>query len=446
MKRHLAEGTVIFFSVFKWFVIAACIGIVVGFSTSLFLTLLELFSGKTAETPFSFVLLPFALVLTVFIIKRLAPDAEGHGTEKVIEAIHQRNGRIKLAVVPVKLTATLFTLVFGGSAGKEGPCAQIGAGLASFFADLFKFSDENRRKLVICGISAGFAAVFGTPIAGAIFAIEVLYIGKILYDVMLPSFVAGIISFQTAKYLGMNYNYFELNFDGAASHNFIFIVVAAGLFFGIVSALLIEILKAGKTVSDGMRTNIYLKAFFIGGAMVALSLIFGRSFFGLGLGSIREGLSGEKILWYAFAAKMLFTSMTLNFGGSGGIVTPIFFIGVTAGSLFADIFGLDRSTFAGIGMVALLAGSTNTPIASSIMAVELFGAKISPWAALACVISFLITGHRSVYPSQIIGFVKSSSIEIDTDREVDGAVPGVNFSDDSLLKKIVAFFSKKDNR
>ncbi len=124
---------------------------------------------------YSFLLLPAALFLSALLVKYLAPDAEGHGTEKVIEAVHKESGKIKPAVVPVKLVATIVTLALGGSAGKEGPCAQIGAGLASIFADILRFDDHDRKKLVICGISAGFAAVFGTPIAGSIFGVEVLF-------------------------------------------------------------------------------------------------------------------------------------------------------------------------------------------------------------------------------------------------------------------------------
>ena len=130
-------------------------------------------------------------------------------------------------------------------------------------------------------------------------------------------------------------------------------------------------------------------------------------------------MQGEKIIWYAFLIKAIFTSITLNFEGSGGIVTPIFFAGVTSGCLFAQIFHLDIATFAAIGMVAVLAGAANTPIAASIMAVELFGSTVAPYATVACVISFLITGHRSVYPSQVLGIKKSSSFDIEIGQEME---------------------------
>ncbi len=205
MKRRIAEQTVLFVSILKWFILATVIGSIVGFATMIFLRSLGKSIAFTDKYPYAFLLLPAAFFLSAAIIKYLAPDAEGHGTEKVIEAIHRSAGKIKAAVVPVKLIATIITIALGGSAGKEGPCAQIGAGLSSIFADLFKFDDHDRRKLVICGISAGFAAVFGTPIAGALFGVEVLFVGSILYDVLLPSFIAGVTSYHVSKAFGISY-------------------------------------------------------------------------------------------------------------------------------------------------------------------------------------------------------------------------------------------------
>lgn len=177
---------------------------------------------------------PLALFLSALIIKFLAPDAEGHGTEKVIEAIHKDNGIIKAAVVPVKLVATIITIALGGSAGKEGPCAQIGAGIASTFARMFRFDAHDRKKLVICGISAGFASVFGTPIAGALFGVEVLFVGTILYGVMLPSFIAGIISYNVSSAFGIRYFHHALTATLNFSAVFFYQIILAGVFFGCV--------------------------------------------------------------------------------------------------------------------------------------------------------------------------------------------------------------------
>jgi len=189
MKKHTIEQLSIFISVTKWLIFSSIIGIVIGAGVTLFLKILQFSEQSQDLLPFKYYyLLPFALLLTVWLVKKFAPDAEGHGTEKVIEAVHKKSGKIEIAVIPVKLVATVLTVFSGGSVGKEGPAAQIGGGMASFVSDLFHFSKEDRKKLVVCGIGAGFASVFGTPIAGAIFGVEVLVIGLIRYDVLLPSF------------------------------------------------------------------------------------------------------------------------------------------------------------------------------------------------------------------------------------------------------------------
>ena len=180
-SRWYTEHTALLISTLKWALLGAAAGVCVGLGTRVFLWALDRSAGwaralTLGRVP-AFVFLPVALPLCVWLIRTFSPDARGHGTEAVIAAVHQRSGRVDWLVAPVKLAATVVTLAFGGSVGKEGPAAQIGAALTSLFADILRLRDEDRRRLVICGISAGFAAVFGTPVSGALFGIEVLYLG-----------------------------------------------------------------------------------------------------------------------------------------------------------------------------------------------------------------------------------------------------------------------------
>ncbi len=442
MKKSIAESTILFISVVKWAILASVAGAIVGGAVALFLKLLTWSTGLSAQFPNFFWLLPASLFISALLIKYLAPDAGGHGTEKVIEAIHKRAGKIPVLVVPVKLVATVITLALGGSAGKEGPCAQIGAGLTSLFSDLLRFDDHDRKKMVICGISAGFASVFGTPIAGSIFGVEVLFVGAIMYDVLLPSFIAGITAYQVSSSLGVMYFHQPVTVVPDFTEMFLVKVLLAGLFFGLCSIFLIEMLKWGERLAARIRVWSPIKGIFGGIALIGLTYIFSTRYLGLGLETVESSLRGGDTDWYAFLVKPLFTALTLNFGGSGGIVTPIFFVGSTAGVTFAHLLSLSPSTFAAIGLVSVLAGATNTPIAASILAVELFGPAVAPYATLACVVSFLISGHRSVYPSQVLSITKSPSLQAELGKEIEDIQTTLNFRQKGFIGRVLSFVKR----
>jgi H+/Cl- antiporter ClcA len=423
MRQRFTEGGVIFVSVLKWFFLASCVGVLVGTATYGFLEILKFCFSYAGEHPYYFVTLPVALFLSSLIIEYVSKEAGGYGTERVIAAVHRGSGKIKAIVIPAKLLATVITLAGGGSVGKVGPSAQIGAGLSSLVADVVGFSDGDRKKLVICGISAGFAAVFGAPIAGAIFGIEVLFVGGLLYDVLLPSFVAGIVSYQVASALGTTYLHHAIDYSPVFSDSFLLFVALSGVFFGLCSFFLIEVMRYGKRISSSIKLWPPLKGLIGGTILVVLAFIFSADYMGLGTGTIEAALSGEDVVWYAFLMKIVFTCVTFNAGGSGGMITPIFFIGATAGVFFATIFGLSTLTFSAIGLVSMLAGAVNTPITGSILALELFGPEMGSYAAVACIISFLMTGHRSVFPTQLLAFRKSASIAVDIGKDLQAQEP-----------------------
>lgn len=444
MKKHVAEQTVIFFSVTKWLILSSAVGIMIGALMSLFLNILKNAEELRGDLGFSYYfLLPFALMLTLWIVRTFDKSATGHGTEKVIEAVHKREGKINITVIPVKLVATVITIFAGGSVGKEGPGAQIGAGAASFAASILNFDAKDRKKLVICGISAGFASVFGTPIAGAIFGIEVLIIGVIMYDVLLPSFIAGFAAFTTAQFFGVDYTYYDIHFYKTLDLDLLLIgqVVVAGIFFGIVSDAMITGLSKIEKFLKNFNYNLYLKAFVVGLCMVIVSFFLSDKYLGLGLGVIEDALDpnaffSEGISWYDFIMKIIFTGLTLGAGGSGGVVTPIFYVGATSGVAFGHILGDNVALFAALGFVSVLAGTTNSPIASIIMAVELFGVEMAHYAGLSVVIAFLITGHRSVFASQKIALTKAENIDIGEGSDIEHTPISVNMEDIEKIKNI----------
>lgn len=457
VHKHFTEQTVMFASITKWILISSSIGALIGAIVSFFLKILEYCENSRSTLPFDYYYtLPFALVITVFIVKKFAPSAQGHGTEKVIEAVHKKSGKMNLSVVPVKLLATVITIFSGGSVGKEGPGAQIGAASASFIASLFKFSNKDRKKMVICGISAGFASVFGTPLAGAIFGVEILIVGALMYDILLPSIVAGFSAFFVAKMFGISYTYFDISFYTVFDFNYVLIakILLGGIFFGLVADFIITVLRFIHSYVDEIKLNYLLKAFIGGIIIVILTLIVGDEYLGLGFETIKESLSSsftdhESIPWYAFVLKTIFTALTLGFGGSGGVITPIFYVGATSGNFFGWLVDGYIPLFAALGFVSVLAGATSAPIAAMIMAVELFGMNVAHYAALSIIIAFLMTGHRSVFPSQVLSMKKSEALDVNLGEEIENTQASYTtkfFSNVARIGKIIylKFKSKKE--
>lgn len=442
MKKALLEFIYLLASFLKWLFLGALAGAVVGFIGTGFLWILKTACDFTAQWQYYFVLLPFAMFVSSFLIKYLAPEADGHGTEKAIRAIHKNNGRIKLAVIPVKLVATVVTLSLGGSAGKEGPTTQIGAGAASGLASLLRLNDRDRKKLVICGMSAAFAAIFGTPVAAAIFAIEVLVVGKIRLNFLFPAFISAVAGWFIANIwigpkIGTATEVFHLAVP-EISFSTMGISLGAGLFFGLVALLLVLAMKYFEKFSHKIKIFKPLKGLIGGAVLVGLGFLVGTQYLGMGVGYFMNVASGAPAQWYDFLIKILFTAITLSFGGSGGILTPIMFIGITSGSAFAGLFGLDYQFFAALGLLAVLASATNTPMACTVMAIEMFNPAFAVYAAIACPAAYLMTGHRSVYPTQLLAESKTSSILIADSEEI-----GEGGRETFLLPKRFGSFFKK---
>ena len=424
----MKEEFILTYALVKWLIMAVVAGALVGTMTTFFIDNLEFAIDFVKNLPAHsvYLLLPIGIIVTTLSIRYFAPEARGHGTEKVIEAIHKRAGRIDIKVIPVKLVTTIITLAVGGSAGKEGPAAQIGAGLTSSLADFMGFNETDRKKLVICGISAGFSAVFGTPIAGAVFGLEVLYIGQMYYDVMLPSFISGVVSYHVAEKLGMTYYSLpETIIPSLSAPSFMWLIIA-GVFFGMVSFMHIEILRFFEFLFKRMKAGLVSKALVGSITILSLTLFLGNRYLGLGGETIDAALTGSTVPFWSFFWKSIFTSITLSCGGSGGIVTPVFFIGATSGITFASIFGLSPLLYGPLGFVSVLSGCANTPIAATIMAIELFGGKIAAMAAISCITSFFVCGHRSVYPSQVLARPKSPVIELAGEEPVESSSSKLN--------------------
>ncbi|WP_381498688.1 chloride channel protein [Spirosoma flavum] len=410
------DELVLFLTVLKWLFISSLIGGLVGFAASGFILFIHYIIDQSNYYQHVFYLLPLSFfvanLLSQFVLKKHL------GTDALIEAINKNYGKLEGSFIPTKIINVVLILATGGSAGKESPCAQIGAGIGSVCANLFRVDDIDRRKMVLCGFCAGFACVFGAPIAGALFGIEVLAVGVIFYDVLLPAFVASITAYQVSSALGVTFFYYPLKFVPAFGQGFFIQLLTGGIFFGLCAYALIRAIQQSSAFTNALPLWRPWKGLLGGFVLVGLTGLFSRDYLGLGLNLMEGCIKGLPVNWYAFLLKALFTVITLSISRSGSVITPVLFIGATAGSFFADLVGADQSTFAAIGFVSILAGTTNTPIASSILAIELFGATVAPYAAVSCVISFMMSGHRSLYSSQRLAVSKSRAIQVDVGKEI----------------------------
>ncbi len=442
-KREISEQTVLFISIIKWVALASLIGVVVGFTTAGFVHLLDFSIAKISKYWYFLFTIPLSMFIVAIIKKYFYPNDNIETTNQVIESIHNSE-KISWKSALKAFFLPIITIAGGGSAGKEAPCADVGAASGSIISRWINFDDSDRKKLMICGVSAGFASVFGAPIAGAIFGVEVLFVGGMLYEVLLPSFIAGLVGYHVASSLGVSGFYHAINVVPEFNNSFFISVIFAGIFFGIVSLFSIKTMQYFRELSSKIKIWSPLKALAGGTAIAIIIHLFSTQYLGLGIDTIDFVLAGGTIVFYAFLIKLIVTAITLNFGGSGGLVTPVFFIGATAGFFFAYIFHLNPVIFAAIGMVAVLAGTANTPIAASILAIEAFGPLVATYAAIACVISFLMTGHKSMFPNQLLSIQKSSSLKIVSGKNLGQVKTKVVVRKKGLLKYALKVRDEED--
>ena len=429
-------------AVAKWVVLAIVTGLAVGLVAGGFLLALRWSMDKAAALGrLRWLLLFPGLLISYFLVRLLAPQSAGHGTEAVIDAIHnKRRTLIDVKAVPVKIAATIVTISSGGSVGIEGPCAQIGSGVSYVIGRLFNLDESDLKKVIICGIAAGFCAVFSTPVTGAIFAVEVLFVGQIFYDVLFPSLISGIVGYFTAAAMGAGHG---VNIAVSVPELGPWALAAsllAGIFFGVVAIANIEGIHLAQKGFARFGVTGWKRP--VAGAvlLLAIGLLFGGEFLGLGNETIWAMVAGEESLPLGFAVKIAAMGITLAAGGCGGEITPTFFIGASSGLLFSMITGLDPSFCAALGVCAVLAASTNTPISGTLFAMELFGAQIAAFAGVACAVSYLVVGHRSLYPTQVLLSPKSRAFSI---RRTERGERLVRRFDSISLRRIVKFYLER---
>ncbi|MBC9796682.1 voltage-gated chloride channel family protein [Sinomicrobium weinanense] len=389
----------------KWILLSALVGILAGSASAFFLIALDWATNYREAHQWIIWLLPFGGLIIGLSYHYWGQDVV-KGNNQLLEEFYSPRQIIPLKMAPLVLFGTVATHFFGGSAGREGTAVQMGGAIADQFTRIFRLRPRDRKILLIIGISAGFASVFGTPLAGAVFALEVLVIGRMRYEALLPSVLTAVIADYACRWWQVGHTHYHIATVPDMQLPFLLWAVLAGILFGLAA------------LAFSRSTHFFGKLFgskikypplrpVLGGAVIAVVvyLMGTTKYIGLGIPTIVDAFETE-LPPYDFVLKIVFTAFTLGAGFKGGEVTPLFFIGATLGNALALFIPLPVALLAGMGFVAVFSGATNTPIACTIMGIELFGIQSGMFIAIACVTAYLFSGHSGIYSAQVIGSPK----------------------------------------
>lgn len=407
----------------SWTLLALPVGLAAGSGSALFLWALDRVTAFHWAHPALLWGLPLAGVGVVLLYQHWGKGSE-KGNNLLIDEIHTPGGGVPARMAPLVLMGTLVTHLFGGSAGREGTAVQMGGSMAGLLARWFRVDAQQRRIMLMCGIAAGFGSVFGTPLTGAIFAMEVLVIGRMQYEALIPVLVASVAGDATCTAWGIHHTVYHLDVPGeegahaALGALLLGKVALAGACCGLVSLFFSELTHSLQRGLGRWVTYAALRPVLGGAVVIGLTLLLGtHDYLGLGvqappggtvsiLSSFHEG-GATPLSWLW---KTLFTSVTLASGFKGGEVTPLFYIGSTLGHTLGALLHEPVALFAALGFVAVFSGAANTPLACTVMGIELFGAHYAVCFGVACFVSYYFSGHSGIYLSQRVAVSKRQAL------------------------------------
>jgi H+/Cl- antiporter ClcA len=384
----------------QWIGLGALVGVICGAASGLFLWLLQRATTFREGHEVIIYALPIAGLAIGWIYERYGGPVRS-GSNLIIDAIHDEGPELPVRMAPMVMIGTVLTHVFGGSAGREGTAVQMGASLTDWVSHRLRVGKDVRRQLLAAGVAGGFGSVFGTPVAGAVFGLEFVALGRIEYDALVPALIASVVGDWTTRALGIVHTRYPAAVNVPLTPLLLlkWLVFAAAV--AVVTTAFIELTHAIKQRGERHLPRLPLRMFVGGLVIVGLWKLVGTSdYLGLGIPTIVRAFTDPTLPPYAFALKLVFTAITLGAGFLGGEVTPLFFVGATLGSALAKLLGIPLALGAGVGLAGVFAAAANTPLALSIMAMELLGAPVFPHVVIVCVVAYVLTGHRSIYPAQ----------------------------------------------
>lgn len=403
------------FTFIKWLLFACIIGIVVGLVSITFYYAFDFVTELRLAHPWLLYLLPVGGV-AIILLYRVSGMEKDRGTNFVLLAVRE-NTVLPLRTAPLVYISTLITHLFGGSSGREGAILQIGGSISSSIGRVMHLDDKDSRIITMCGMSAAFSALFGTPIAAAVFAMEMVSVGVMYYAAIVPCTLSAIIGVSLAAYLGVAPTAFQV--VGLPDYSAVLVlqVIAMGVLCAFLSVIFCMLMHITPKLYEKYLPNPLIRVALGGALVIGISLLIGtRDYNGAGSQVIASAISGSAKP-EAFLFKMILTALTLGAGFKGGEIVPVFFTGSTFGCVAASLIGLSPSYGAALGLVAVFCGVTNCPLTSIFLAFELFGGAHLPMFALVCAISYMLSGYYSLYTEQKIMYSKLRPVFINRKAE-----------------------------
>ena len=395
----------------KWFLISVFIGLTVGTVGVGFHYSIDFVTELRHEHPWLIYLLPLG-GLVIVLLYHLCKKDDDKGTNFILSAIRQKN-KISVLTAPLIFVTSTITHLLGGSSGREGAALQLGGSIAYNFGKVFRLDEKDKKIITMCGMSAAFSALFGTPVTAAVFAIEVVNVGVMHFSAIVPCAVSAIVGTKLAQILGVAPTAFLLSGIPELDWLSISKVSVLSILCAILSVIFCVTMHKTEKLYSKFFPNRYVRVV-VGGVLVILLTLIVRThdYNGAGMDIVAKAIAGEA-QYEAFILKIIFTALTLSAGYKGGEIVPVFFTGSTFGNVAGKLLGLSPSFGAGIGLVSLFCGVTNCPISSIILSVELFGAEGLVFFLLSCAFSYLLSGYHGLYSGQKIIYSKIKPEYID---------------------------------